>query len=190
MMFDSLYGSFRTRTFAEIFPTMEEFVAFYNNNPIPSSLSTGTIQIVYGLLYGRYGNSSIASSDENRFKVALCSTIYTYGPNWWAKHQIQEKLRNLTDEEILSGGIEIYNHADHPGGSISTATDGIINAVNAQNTSKRKRGKVDAYMRLYEILHSDDTERFLNYFAKLFLRIVQPEEPLLYGSEPENFWWT
>lgn len=190
MLNNSLYGNFRTRTFSDIFPDFETFKAEYEGNVIPVSVPSSTVlPVIYGLLYSRYGNSHIASSDENRFKTAVMSNIYTYGPTWWRKKQVQETLRSLTEDEILQGGYEIFNHADHPGGQIPQ-TSGVLPGINSQNTSDRRAAKVDSYMRLYGILRADDTAEFLEKFQNLFLKIVEPELPLWYITDPSGFWWT
>lgn len=190
MLNNSLYGNFRTRTFSEIFPDFDTFKAEYEGNVIPVSVPSATVlPIIYGLMYSRYGNSHIASSDENRFKTAVMSNIYTYAPTWWRKKQVQETLRTLTEDEILQGGYEIFNHADHPGGQIPQ-TSGVLPGINSQNTSDRRAAKVDSYIRLYGILRADDTAEFLDKFKNLFLKIVKPELPLWYITDPTGFWWT
>lgn len=50
--------------------------------------------------------------------------------------------------------------------------------INSQNTSKYKKGKLDALAALYEVLSRDVTKEFINQFRVLFLVIVQPEKPL------------
>lgn len=191
MLNNSLYGNYRTRTFSEIFSSFDEFKQEYQDNiiPIPTSFTDNILTIIYGLLYSRYGNSNIASSDEERFKASLFSIIYTYGPTWYKRKQIQENLRALSEDDILSGGFDVYNHADHPGGDIETATGGVLGAINSQNTTNRKRSKIDGYERLYEILRVDDTAEFLDKFKSLFLKVVLPEIPLWYETTPEEFWW-
>ena len=71
MMHAPLYGSYRTRTFSEVFPDANEFVeAYVNSGLYPSTVQipTTSLTALYYLLYARYGNSHIASSDENQFK--------------------------------------------------------------------------------------------------------------------------
>jgi hypothetical protein len=60
----SLYGNFRTRSFADIYTEIETFKEDYTTNGIPSTLSDTNLTTLYYLLYARYGNSCIASSDE------------------------------------------------------------------------------------------------------------------------------
>ena len=71
----SLYGNYRTRTFSEIYDSVNVFLEDYNNNGIPVKVSEENVTTLFYLLYSKFGNSHIASSDENRFKYALFSTI-------------------------------------------------------------------------------------------------------------------
>lgn len=74
---NSLYGNYRTRKFTDIFPDVSTFVASYNlgiTNP-SYTITEAQAEFVYYLLYSKYGNSHIASSDENQFKFRLSTLI-------------------------------------------------------------------------------------------------------------------
>ena len=187
MMMCSDYGNYRASTFADIFPDADKFFSEYtqsilftadtsDENKIPSNY----MRILWGLLYARYGNSSIASSDPNRFKYQLWSIIYSAGPAWVKKLELQAKLRNLTDEELVTGSKTISNLAYHDGTAPSTATLDEIQAISQQNTVNTKRSKLDGYNLLYSLLVQDVTDEFLRRFKKLFLQVVAPEGPLWY----------
>lgn len=192
-MICSKYGNYRTSTFADIFPDADKFFSEYtqsilftadtgDENKIPSNY----MRILWGLLYARYGNSSIASSDPNRFKYQLWSIIYSAGPAWVKKLELQAKLRNLTDEELFTGSKTISNLAYHDGTQPSTSTLEEIQAISQQNTVNTKRSKLDGYSLLYDMLNEDVTSSFLSRFKKLFLQVVAPERPLWYEEADEN----
>ena len=177
----NLYGSFRTRTFTEIYTDYETFKADFEETIFSGCISDTSLQILYYQLYAAYGNSNIANADENQFKYKLYAIIYNYGPSWEKKLDIQKKLRELTDDELVTGAKEIYNHSYNPSNEPSTGTLDELDTINEQNTSNRKRSKIDAYAMLYELIVSDVTTSFIKKFEKLFLIIVEPEERLLYG---------
>lgn len=192
-MICSKYGNYRTSTFADIFPDADKFFSEYtksilftadtsDENKIPSNY----MRILWGLLYARYGNSSIASSDPNRFKYQLWSIIYSAGPAWVKKLELQSKLRGLTDDELLTGSKTITNLAYHDGTQPSTSTLEEIQAISQQNTVNTKRSKLDGYSLLYDMLNEDVTSSFLSRFKKLFLQVVAPERPLWYEEADEN----
>ena len=178
----SLYGNYRQVKFTDVWQTAESFVSDYKNNGIETTISDKTATTLYYLLYSRYGNSVLASSDTNRFKYDVWATIFSYGPTWEKRLEIQGKLRNLTDDELFTGATQIYNHAYNPGTAPSTSTLDELTAINEQNTSKNKKGKMDAYAILIALLETDVTESFLDKFKKLFLKVVQPELPLWYAT--------
>ena len=176
----SLYGNFRTRTFADIYTTLEDFKEDYSDNGIPVTISDANLTTLYYLLYARYGNSNIASSDENQFKYKLFSTIFMYGPAWQKRLEIQKKLMELSDDEIVKGATAIYNSALNPSQAPSTQTLEELNYINSQNTTKYKKSKLEAYAILEELIRTDVTEAFIGKFKKLFITVVEPELPLWY----------
>lgn len=179
----SLYGNFRTRTFTDIFTDLDTFKEDYTTNGIPVSISDASLTTLYYLLYARYGNSNIASSDETQFKYKLFSTIFMYGPAWEKRLDIQKKLRELGDDELVKGSTAIYNSALNPSQAPSAQTLDELNYINSQNTTKYKKSKIEAYANLYSLIETDVTEEFIGKFKKLFITIVEPDSPLWYVTE-------
>jgi hypothetical protein len=177
---NSLYGNFRTRTFCEIFPDLETFKEEYEATPL---VSIENVDQLYFLLYARYGNSNIASSDENQFKYKLWSTIFMYGPTWEKRLDVQQKLRALNDDELIAGGNAVHNTALNPG---TQPTSSELPYINQQNTTKYKKSKLEGYATLLTLLETDVTEDFINKFKKLFLTVVNPELPLWYITEGDK----
>ena len=152
---------------------------------VTSNLST----TLYYLLYAKYGNSSIASADEEQFKKKVFATIYMYAPAWRMRLKIQEKLMNLDpdDKGIIEGTIMYYNKADNPDTAPATDSFSTLPGINSQTTSNVKRGKLEGYAMLAALINTDVTEEFLGRFKKFFLQVVSPSEPLWYpGIDNEN----
>lgn len=180
---NSYYGNYRTRKFTDIYPNVDAFITDYNSVGIPKQIQEDLAKTLYYLLYARYGNSHIANNDENQFKYKLFSTIFMYGPTWEKRLDIQTKLRNLTEEELLKGSKSINNHSYNPSTEPSTDTLEELTTINEQNTNQFKKSKLDAYNLLWNLLSTDVTERFIYEFKKLFLQIVEPQEPLWYITD-------
>lgn len=180
-----LYGSYRNLKFTNIYHSVDDFVYDYNNIGIPPTISTENINVLYFLLYSKYGNSTIASCDLNQFKYKLFSIIWEYGPTWEKRLQIQSNLRSLTTEEIQAGSFAIYNHAYNPSSEPSTSTIEELPKIDAQNTTRYKKSPVEAYAYVDALLRADVTEDFLYKFKNLFLKIVAPEMPLYYITEED-----
>ena len=186
---NSVYGNYRTRTFNDIYPTFEDFkddVAIYNSIGLNPNFKENTNQTLFYLLSARYGNSSVANSDENQFKLKLFSTIFQYGPTWEKRLSIQTDLRALTEDELLTGTKQINNHSYNPSTAPSTDTLDELTTINEQTSTKYKKSKMDAYANLMALLEKDVTEEFMNKFKKLFLIIVEPQLPLWYLTEVED----
>ena len=182
---NSLYGRFRQNTFSDVYPSVNDFLNDYNTIEIPTTLNAEsklTPTLLYYLLYSNYGNSVIASSDTNRFKYKMFSLIWQYGPLVDKERSIQDTLRGLSDDEISEGSVQIYNNADNPSTDHSTNTSEYLQYIISQNVKKKKKGKLESYALLEQLLRRDVVQEFLNRFKPLFLTIVQPEEPLLYGD--------
>lgn len=182
-IFDTVYGNYRTRTFTDIYPNVEDFIKDYTYNGIKTTITTDSIITLYYLLYARYGNSHIVNSDENQFKYRLFSTIFMYGPTWEKRLDVQNKLRGLTDKELIEGTRQINNHSYNPSTEPSTSDTEELPTTNEQTSTKYKKSKMDAYAILIALLETDVTEEFVAKFKKLFLSIVEPQNPLWYITE-------
>lgn len=189
MMNNSYYGSYRTRTFSDIFPDVDIFTEEWYNTAF-SADDTGTMEglsnflpKIYYMLYAHYGNSHVAYSDENQFKYYVWSLLYQYGPTAVKEREIQDALVKLTDEELLVGGKAIYNHSYNPNTEPSTSTMEELLTINDQNTTNYKKSKLEGYANLMALLKKDVLDEFIHRFARLFIKITAPDYPLLYETE-------
>lgn len=183
MRCNSEYGNYRTKKFTDFYQTAQDFVNDYHLCGIPSTITDDTATTLFYLLYARYGNSHIINSDENQFKYKMFSIIFQYGPTWEKRLDIQNKLRNLTEDELMYGTKAIYNTANNPGTEPSTGSLEELPYINSQNTTGYKKSKMDAYANLLALLDTDVTEDFIKKFGKLFITILEPREPLWYTTE-------
>lgn len=184
-------GNYRTRKFKQIFDDSDTFAEQYSESGVNfgdygAGFDTNQLTLIYALLYARYGNSNIASDDENQFKYKLFTTIFMYAPTWFKRLEVQKELRELSIEELQIGAKAIYNSALNPGGLPSTASLEELKHINQQNTTNYKKSKLDTYAMLMELLETDVTEKFIGKFKKLFITIVQPDYPLWYVTTPEE----
>lgn len=195
-MFESYYGNFRTRMFAEIFPDVDEFKDFYDDCGVPDVLlGDGTendpyanydINAIYFLLISYYANSHICSSDENRFKLQLMSIIYEAAPVWQREMVLQDKILKLSDDDVLKGAKAIYNHAMHPDTAPSTGRLTELEYIDDQNTTNWQKEKAKGYAEAKDLLDPNICSRFMAKFKKLFITISYPDWPLLYATEEED----
>ena len=193
------YGSSRTRSFADIFPDFETFQSAWNqttfsqqatalNENIPEGSAAQNLLLIYELLLARYANSTIASSDENRFALQCMATIFQYAPAWIKRLEIQHTLHemDLSSDEFLRGSAQIFNTSLNPSEDPATDTMTPLSTINQQNVNIQKRDKFKALAILEELLKTDITGAFIDRFRPLFRTIVAPQRPLFYTTETEE----
>lgn len=177
------YGKSRTRSFTDIFPTVDEFNTFYQECGIPPIfLKEASVPALYYLLCAYYANSTVASSDENRFRYNVMSIIFQHGGTWEKKVEIQTALRSLDleKEDWLDGAKSVLNLSQNPATDPAADSFQTLDTINQQNMSLHRKGKLEGYAILSALLEEDVTGRFLDKFKRLFRTIVTPQRPLLY----------
>ena len=180
-----LYGYQRTRTFSEIYPTVDDFKTAYNNNPFATATNIGESEVekIYYMLFANYGNSSICSSDEYRFELKLFSLIHQYAPVYVQKKIIQKKIIETPWDGFKKGGKVIYNNALNPNVAPSTDTLTELTYINNQNTNNYLKSDAESMQIKLDLLDDNLESEFLAKFRPLFLKIVNPTVPMWY---PEN----
>lgn len=181
----------QTITFNQVWDEYSKFKTDYDASPFVGSIHEGEViegktmpdnlQILYYLLYAKFGNSFITNLDENQWKFKVFSAIYKYGPTWQKKIELQADLRGLTSLELAQGAQAIYNHAYNPESSPSAISPHILTYINEQNTTNQFKSPTEAIKQLYILLETDVTEEFLERFAPLFKKIWNPG--ILFESE-------
>lgn len=180
----SYYGGFRTRTFAQIFPSFEQFETEYNATSLKIEFNNYfKLSDLYYMLYAHYGNSHISFTDENQFKYYMYSIIYQHGPRVLKKREIQMEMTKITLEEAQIGGKAIYNHAYNPSTTPSQDYLEGLPYINDQNTTNYKKSKLEGLSILNASLSSDLIDEFIHRFKRLFIKVLAPDYPLLYNTE-------
>lgn len=174
---------YNTATFSELYEDANSFLVDYKDLGIPTTIKEESARTLYYLLYARFGNSPVANEDLEQWKYKLYSVIFQYGPTWERKLEIQNVLRNLSEEDLITSGKAIYNSAFNPDTAPGTAAMEELPFINNQNVSSYKKSKMEAYGLLWSLLSADVTGSFLDKFMPLFKIFVRPENPLLYEED-------
>lgn len=190
------YPRYDTKLFTEVYDNVTDFKTEFQASPFAGAIHYGetaggvtypdNVSLLYYLLYARFANTPIANFDENQWKYRLFSTIWQYGPTWEKRLDIQDKLRDLSDDDLMAGSKTIYNHAYNPGTDPSTAELEELEYINDQNTTNYKRGKLEAYSTVWDLLKVDVTQNFINRFKELFKTFVTPERIAIYATNEED----
>lgn len=187
---DPFRPEYITKTFTQVYDRYETFKSDYDEliklvsgGKLP--LTEDNVRATFYLLYARFGNSPILNYDETQFKMKLMSVIATYGPVWEKKKAIQASLRDLTEEELLQGAKQIYNHAFNPSTEPTTQELEELTHINDQNVTNNKKSKMEAYSILWANLHVDATDEYINKFKNCFSRFVGDQYPIIYVEEDD-----
>ena len=192
-MNDMFYFMNRNFKFSDIFSSLDEFKQEYQACRLPlgtyfGSVTSDQVKLLYYLLYAKYGNSTIAGSDPEKWKYRLFAKVFQFGPTWIKRIELQKSIRELDLDALQTGGKVIYNHANNPSTEPSTSTLEELEYIDDQNTSNYRKSEIEAYGLQWAMLNDDVTGDFLAQFRKLFLTIVAPDVPLYY-NEGGNYEW-
>lgn len=185
----NLIPKYETMLFSDIFPSLTEFNSLLNDSNFASMtnfLSDSNKSLLYYLLYAEYGNTPIANRSINQFNIKLITTIFKFGPTWQKNLEIQEALRDLSEEDLMTGSKMIYNMASNNNGVPTTDTIEELPYLYNQNVNKNKRGKLEAYDFLNDLLKADVSSVFIKKFKDLFVSFVVPQCVDIYVSEYEE----
>ena len=185
-MATKLTNQYNTMTFGQIWKDSTDFKNDYASCPLAGAITTDSQETLFYLLYGRHGNDPIANQSVNQFKAKVFSIIFQYGPAWEKRLAIQKDLTTMTADEIQSGSKSISNHASNPSSAPGTEQQLEIPFVDAQDVSHIKRGKLEGYSLLLDLLKTDVTEEFLRQFQHCFKAFVRPEKTLLFVDYEEE----
>ena len=185
---DPFRPEYITKTFTQVWDSYYKFKKDYDElmpQLVGSRvvLTNDNIRATYYYLYARYGNTPIVNYDETQFKMKILALISIYGPTWEKKKLLQEKFRSLTDDELLQGAKQIYNHAFNPSTEPSTQELEELTHINDQNVTNNKKSKMEAFAILWSNLHVDSTDEYMNKFKNCFSRFVGDQYPIIYIEE-------
>lgn len=188
MIYPDLRPEYSTKTFSQVYSSYEEFKKDYDDLIVLVSggvqpLTEANVKATFYLMFARYGNNPIVNFDVTQFKMKLMSVIATYGPVWEKKKAIQKSLRDLTEDDLLQGAKQIYNHAFNPSTEPTTQELEELTHINDQNVTNNKKAKMEAYSILWANLHVDATDEYLNKFKNCFSRFVGDQCPILFEVE-------
>lgn len=187
MFNQQLFTQQYTKTFSEIYSTYESFFEDYKNLGVPTRLKNDEfLKTIYILLMGEYSSSSIMSLSEMQFRLRLFTLIMSYGPQYERELEMQDKLLNMTDEEIKVSAKAIHNTALNPSTAPTTDTLEELTMINQQNTTKHVRSLLDAYEYLETLLSPNLTKEFIKRFDHLFVRVLRTNQPLYYKTYIEE----
>lgn len=176
-----------TRTFQEILPDSASLWGFMDKSIYKGYLGTDAQAIcclTYAMLSAMHKNDFIKQQDETRFVEMVLTRIFQYAPAWYKRLKLQQYLigLELTDADLLYASKVWYNQAMYNGSSIAVTGDNeLLTAINAQNQTHYKRGKIEALQTLAGLLATDVSEEYIHVFDDLFSQVAM-QFPVIYET--------
>ena len=193
-MFDRPFfkSSYTTLTFSQVWGDFASFKKDYNEliigfPQLSDPLSDNSVMTTFFLLYARWGNNPILNTDVGQFKMKVFSIMFSYGPTWQKKQEIQDTVRKLTEADLLTGAKQIYNHALNPSSEPTTGSLEELDYINDQNTANYKKSKMEAYSMLWSLLHAEATKEYIDKFKNCFSVFVDKMPAPFYIDKEEDF---
>lgn len=93
--------------------------------------------------------------------------------------ELQQTLRNLTDEQLEGGNIVLNNTVLNEGTVVDDPKN-LLSRINNQNASITQRGAIERINSVLMLLKTDVTENFLDRFKFIFGAITTPSDNLVY----------
>ena len=177
---------YNTKLFIDVYPTFDSFKHDFDEEfdmYAKDCISATSLKKLYWLLYSHYASNPIVNYSVIIFRSKVVAITFQKGPTWERKLALQKTLRDLSDDDLLTGARTIFNRAMHDESAPSTDTDTELTYLNSQDVSKQRRSKLDAYSYLQDVLKTDVIEEFIQSYAKLFSKFVSPSITRIY----ENF---
>ena len=100
---------------------------------------------------------------------------------------IQKKLLKMKDEELQISSKTIFNSAQNPSITPSTASTDELPYINAQNTTNHRRSQMDAWSAFTQLLNPNLTQEFVKKFDKLFTIVLKTNKPLWYTTNEGDY---
>ena len=170
--------------FDEIWESATAFVEAYHNQSLPQELGDDSITTLYYLLYGRYGSDSIIGTNVRQWEYRFWGMVFQYGPAWEKRLQVQKRVRELSEDDLRDGDLNLNNLAYNPGTAPATTSTEVLQGIAQQNAGIKKRSILGGYSMLESLLATDVSEEFLAHFKDLFKPVLYSGIPYLYeGGE-------
>lgn len=164
------------KIFNEIFPDANSFLEAYKEYEAAidnvNAVEDKYVTITWQLVASRFGNTPIRSDSESQFKLSIFAVMFSEAPSFVKRLEIQGRVRNLTETELMEGETSIANAARNPATAPGTQSMNELPYIDNQNVTKQKRSKLQAYALQLGLLENDLSETYIRKFEPLFARVI------------------
>lgn len=183
------YGTSLTKKFGEVFETFDDFLKQYKDSYQyiidKDRFSDNDLLIAFISLFSRYCGSTISTTNEEFFKLRLFQLIWQYLPEYLQKTKIRDTLLKMNIEDIEKGDKLINNVAYNPNSEPSTGEEKELDYINNQSVTISKKNKFKQYREYLTLIGTDYTDKFVQKFSSLFIKVIVPQEEAIFYIEDE-----
>lgn len=175
-----MYPIYDRKLFSDVYPDANKFLQDYKNYESSidnlNKVEDKYVTLTWQLVASRFANTPIRSQSEEQFKLSVFGIMFSEAPTFVKRLDIQAKVRNLSDAELMEGETAIANAARNPATAPGTQSMDELPYIDNQNVTKQKRSKLQAYALQLSLLESDLSEPYVRKFEPLFARVIVDAE--------------
>ena len=163
---------YNTMLFSQVWDDATKFKADYTSYETAieniNKIADKYVVLTWQLLASKFAATPIRSDSVDQFKLSVFGIMASEAPTWVRRLELQKNIRDLTEDDLMTGETSIANRAENPDEAPTTTTMDELTYINVQTTNKQKRSKVQAYALLDSLLQNDLTETYVRRFNSLF----------------------
>lgn len=167
--------------FKDVFTNQNDFINAVGYLESDGTIYEGTSKVTpvlsddqtyqcYYLLMSRYYDSTFKLTDKDSIARRFGAILASYGAVWAKHKEINQKVRNMSEDEIIEGQTSVSNNASNPSIEPSTQTLEELTYIDNQLVNKTKRSKLNAYEQFKDMIDSEKDEWLINKFKDLFIK--------------------
>lgn len=160
-----------TLKFNEIY---NDYTDFSNDSKIylaENYISNDDLELLYVLFYNQFAEQSIKFLDPILWKRRFWTKLAFKAKTLLKKRDLMDKLRELTEDEMLDKGVSVVNQAMNPNTKPGEPFQ-VLDFVTTQTSAKNLNPKIVALLQQYQSMDDGFWNQFFKEFDDdLFLQV-------------------
>lgn len=160
-----------TLKFNEIY---NDYTDFSNDSKIylaENYISADDLELLYVLFYNQFAEQSIKFLDPILWKRRFWTKLAFKAKTLLKKRDLMDKLRELTEDEMLDKGVSVVNQAMNPNTKPGEPFQ-VLDFVTTQTSAKNLNPKIVALLQQYQSMDDGFWNQFFKEFDDdLFLQV-------------------
>ena len=175
---------YETPLFKDIFQDYESFAEWYKQTGLSDDDTDVPSKKTFTLIFNEYADCHSAFAPFD-FKCHFANDLYTYYREFEETTKSLLELMKLTDDEIANADTMIINNANIPETESSTDEE-TVDFISQQQKTINKKGKLQIKREQLSNKRAFTTNRFLNRFKHLFIKILSSAYTPVYVEDNDD----